>query len=941
MSNMHHLWKSGLLVLASLGFELSSASACRPRPSSLYKQPTTTDGPLLVGNATSGSTWDHYATAGWPVTSASEPQGSSTWGVMPGSGNSETLPHGGTTVIVSHSTAGADETGSVPLDDSTQPIAISWDGDHTTKKFSSLLDPETTMGTSFPSEHSGGGTNIDKASLTSGSQPSGTDTVDHSSEEGHENEATQSLIPSNSDETLPNTSAPTIPPPPHLSSSHGISEEVPSSPVGSVTSPASETVSTPSEQTQSTDGAKITPTDRQHTTVPTGSQSETDDSTLTGPILSHTFQPTFSHSFTTDVATFTGPMESQDVTSANTEGDDVTTSSSDAATTISEDASLPPVFTATSLTLDDDAPASFQHSQPTEVPSGDREELASLATGTSDEELATKPSDEQTHSDVSATQAPVSILPESTTTTSPGEFTGPVEGTTIPAGPKSTASNDGSLPTSSGLPKTQGRQTTVTGTDGETATWSAVRDPELSNVSQTQTQTDDDSAIIVIFPGGWKWSPVGGGKKGGPTPTAVPTIEGDNEDDPDNEDDEDERCTSTRPPTCTMTMSYYTDDKGEGTSTRIGTCSPVTGCVLGDQSTTTTTVASDIPRITGFLSEDEDDVPPELLPADEELVEYYLDAFKRWGIADTDDAPQPEAECESGVLVNTPLECLELFSGPFCDVVNQDETQQATRNLTFEDVKSKDQQSLLARQSLCASYVFNFDWTGADGDCKLSCSEAFQALKTQCVVPFFDKLAPEGTLDVGCGNYTYQANQEALFDSSSSTLQPSTTSTTTASTTSTEPSSTTTPFSTITSASSTRDAEPTQPNAYFGVHNLQCNKEENYPGHASVQEEALTFEINKACDDMNKKGWHMTPKDDPIEWEYKDYVGVKHRFTWSWKKDCTAENKDVNLGNPLNEDDGVERCVFIFGEAWSKCNNGGVGGSQDVGCVQYWLEAGI
>lgn len=22
-------------------------------------------------------------------------------------------------------------------------------------------------------------------------------------------------------------------------------------------------------------------------------------------------------------------------------------------------------------------------------------------------------------------------------------------------------------------------------------------------------------------------------------------------------------------------------------------------------------------------------------------------------------------------------------------------------------------------------------------------------------------------------------------------------------------------------------------------------------------------------------------------------------------------------------------------------NNGGVGGSQDVGCVQYWLEAGI
>jgi hypothetical protein len=174
-------------------------------------------------------------------------------------------------------------------------------------------------------------------------------------------------------------------------------------------------------------------------------------------------------------------------------------------------------------------------------------------------------------------------------------------------------------------------------------------------------------------------------------------------------------------------------------------------------------------------------------------------------------------------------------------------------------------------------------------------------------------------VDVGCGNYTYQANREALFSPSSSTLLPSTTSTTTATISTIEQSSTATSFSATTSPSSAREPEPTQTNAYYGVHNLQCNKEEDYPGHASVQEEALTFEINKACSDMSKKGWHMTPKDSPIEWEYKDYVGVKHRFTWSWKKDCTAKNEDVDLGNPLNEDDGVERCVFIFGEAWSKC----------------------
>lgn len=312
----------------------------------------------------------------------------------------------------------------------------------------------------------------------------------------------------------------------------------------------------------------------------------------------------------------------------------------------------------------------------------------------------------------------------------------------------------------------------------------------------------------------------------------------------------------------------------------------------------------------------------EYLPVDEKVVEYYLDAFKRWGVANVDEGP--EAECESGILVNTSVECLELFSGPFCAVVNKDETQQATRNFTYEEVKAKDERSLHARQSLCASYVFNFDWTGADGDCKLSCTEAFSTLKSQCAVPVLGRLAPEGTLDVGCGNYTYQANREALFDPSSSVVLPSTTSTVTAVISPTEQfstmasSSSTTAMSTK-SATSTKEPEPAETNAYFGVHNLQCNKEDDYPGHASVQEEALTFEINNACRDVSKKGWHMTPKDDLIEWEYKDYVGVKHRFTWSWKKDCTAENGDVDLGNPLNEDDGVERCVFIFGEAWTRC----------------------
>ena len=571
---MHTRWKLGLLALASLGFEFSSASVCRPRPPILSKQPTTTDGSLLVGDATSTRTWNHYTSIAPPTTSASESQESSAWGVIPGSRDQESLPPGEPTVLMSHGTVSSHathETGSVSTGRSLRPIATSWDGGTTTKQLGTLPFPDTTMGASVPAVPSDGGTDVNTASLTSEANPSGTATVDHSSAAGHDSDTTPSLMPSESVTALPNTSALTTPILTHQSPCHGASSEVPSSPVDSATRPVFGTVSTTSYQSQDTDGSNTKPADIQRTSFPTDSLIETDTSVLTGSGSTDTFPLSFTHSFTTDAATFTGPVESQDQTSPSSEGEIFITTSSDPATTSPEDASLPPVFTVTSLSRDDDqqssdVPALSDNSRLTlEVPTSNADEPASLSTSTSEKHITSRVSDEQTHSDILETQAPIKTLPEEHTTTSAGVLTSPIEATILPADPKSTPSNDESLVTSTGFSKTQGQQTTVTGTDGEIATWSAVRDPDWSDVSQTQTQTDDDGAIIVIFPGGWKWSPVGRGRKDGPTPTAVPTVEGNDQDDPDDNDDEEERCTSTSPPTCTMIMSYYTNDKGEGT----------------------------------------------------------------------------------------------------------------------------------------------------------------------------------------------------------------------------------------------------------------------------------------------------------------------------------------------------------------------------------------
>ena len=61
-------------------------------------------------------------------------------------------------------------------------------------------------------------------------------------------------------------------------------------------------------------------------------------------------------------------------------------------------------------------------------------------------------------------------LSESRSPSSLSAVTGPVEATTVPADPKSIATNDEFLARSSGSTKTQGQQTIVRGTDGEVAT---------------------------------------------------------------------------------------------------------------------------------------------------------------------------------------------------------------------------------------------------------------------------------------------------------------------------------------------------------------------------------------------------------------------------------------------------------------------------------------
>ncbi|KAH7166833.1 hypothetical protein DER46DRAFT_573718 [Fusarium sp. MPI-SDFR-AT-0072] len=583
-----------------------------------------------------------------------------------------------------------------------------------------------------------------------------------------------------------------------------------------------------------------------------------------------------------------------------------------------------------------DDPGATESGSPGTKSPGDVDVNASSAATSAGQDENPSPIDGETQPAVSQTQAP-----SEGGSTVTHDVLGPPQVTSEAAGPKSTAEGDGPPVAAAPGTETEGEQATVTGTDGEVVTWSAVRDPEHTDNTQTRTQTDDDGAIIIIFPGGWKWSPVGG-IRGGPLPTSNPKPIDNGKDDPDDDDkaeDEDdndeEECTTTAPPKCTLTLSYYTGEDGTGTSTRIGSCAPITGCVSGEQSTTTTTIASDVPRITGILENNNfgrEDI--DLGPMEEDTVKYFAEIFKKWGISsnNTEDEP-PKPSCDM-YAYGSDAECMELFSASFCDTVDEDKNEAVSRNLTYQDVvgdakravaTGAERRSLWRRQSKCSSHEFDFEWTGADGSCDLSCSKAFSQLQTQCYRPlYFPGLAAKGSINIGCGTYSYCVSKK--LDSASTTLPSGS--------------------ATATSEAKTRTAEPkpTTTEVKFEVRNLQCNNEDDFWGHADISDRGVKGVIENACSHSSHENLYMTPDSKPYVKEFEDVDTHKHRVTWSWIDGCSMKNEKVKVFDPLDE--GIlpgnnTRCGIVMGDTWWDCNNGGVGGSEDVGCVRYLLESGI
>ncbi|KAI1812912.1 pectin lyase fold/virulence factor [Poronia punctata] len=121
---------------------------------------------------------------------------------------------------------------------------------------------------------------------------------------------------------------------------------------------------------------------------------------------------------------------------------------------------------------------------------------------------------------------------------------------------------------------------------------------------------------------------------------------------------------------------------------------------------------------------------------------------------------------------------------------------------------------------------------------------------------------------------------------------------------------------------------------------IDCFDEADYPGHADIQAgQQYGFAIDFSGMDVDpiERG----PDDEPIAARYADRYDVNYDYRCEWVPGCVTEVSAQDWITPLGTGTTELTSVDILGDNYDKCNNGGVGGTCQVGCLLYTFEGGL
>lgn len=115
-----------------------------------------------------------------------------------------------------------------------------------------------------------------------------------------------------------------------------------------------------------------------------------------------------------------------------------------------------------------------------------------------------------------------------------------------------------------------------------------------------------------------------------------------------------------------------------------------------------------------------------------------------------------------------------------------------------------------------------------------------------------------------------------------------------------------------------------------------CGDENDFPRHAEIDYQRVRDTSFEWCQSPTVLGLMDVGEKCLVDVQH-DSLGVLYEYSICWADDCVGEPQ--NRQKPLGEK-GPD-CELILQYSWKACNNGGVGGQVQAGCLIYKLRAGV
>ncbi|KAH7231272.1 uncharacterized protein BKA55DRAFT_696176 [Fusarium redolens] len=116
-----------------------------------------------------------------------------------------------------------------------------------------------------------------------------------------------------------------------------------------------------------------------------------------------------------------------------------------------------------------------------------------------------------------------------------------------------------------------------------------------------------------------------------------------------------------------------------------------------------------------------------------------------------------------------------------------------------------------------------------------------------------------------------------------------------------------------------------------------CGGKDDLRGHVDIQDQRVRQTAFEWCSLPAVKGL-MSAGDGCVKDVQRDSWDVLYEYSICWAEDCVGESQDRQ--KPLG-DEGPRCEVILHQYSWKACNNGGVGGQVQAGCLIYKIRAGV